>query len=386
MVVVHGTRLFDGDRNLGAGVVRFDEGGVIETVDAGGTAGTEADGADIVDLGDVTLLPGLIDCHQHLCFDGLGTLEEQVRGIDDAALVARAREAGQRALSGGVTTVRDLGDRGYVTLDLRDDPLLPSLLTSGPPITRPGGHCWYLGGTCGTDDELRRAVRERVERGCDVVKVMVTGGGMTPTTPMWASQFDAEALRLVVDEAERDGLPVAAHCHGNEGIVHALDAGAHSIEHCTFMADHGDCDPAPGLIDRVAASGVFVSATLGRRPGFPIAPIIERNWPAIRRSRRRLHELGGHVVVGTDAGINGAKPHDVLPRALEDLIESGMTNIEGLRALTSEAARACGVADRKGRLAPGYHADVIAVSGDPTTDASALQNVVAVWRQGTRVR
>ena len=101
----------------------------------------------IVDLGNATLMPGLIDCHQHLCFDGDGTLEEQVGGSRTMGCCPgpRARTA---ALRGGVTTLRDLGDRGYVTLALRGDPTLPTILAAGPPITAPGGHCWYLGGEC----------------------------------------------------------------------------------------------------------------------------------------------------------------------------------------------------------------------------------------------
>src|SRR5687768_996999 len=103
------------------------------------------DGVEVVDLGDVTLLPGLIDTHQHLCFTGVGTLEEMVTDITDDALLDRARANAERALQAGVTTIRDLGDRAYLTLGLRDSPDLPTILCAGPPITRVGGHCWYLG-------------------------------------------------------------------------------------------------------------------------------------------------------------------------------------------------------------------------------------------------
>ena len=164
-----------------------------------------------MDLDDVTILPGLVDAHQHLCFDGNGTLEVQVTGIDDEALLERARNAARRALLGGVTTLRDVGDRDFVTLALRNDPSLPTILAAGPPLTVDGGHCWYLGGACANDRDLRRAVDERAERDCDVVKVMVTGGVHTPTYPMWASQFDLEQLRLIVDTAHAAGMPVAAH-------------------------------------------------------------------------------------------------------------------------------------------------------------------------------
>lgn len=339
----------------------------------------------VVDMGASSLIPGLVDCHQHLCFDGNGTLEDQVVGIDDDALTARARAAASRALAGGVTTLRDLGDRSFLTLPLRGDPSLPTIVVSGPPLTSVGGHCWYLGGECADDDALARAVAGRVERGCDVVKVMVTGGGLTPTFPMWDTQFTDDQLRAIVDAAHDAGLPVAAHCHGVAGIVQSLDAGADSIEHCTFMTSSGRCEPVDVVLERLAASGVAVSATVGRVPGLPVPPLIANNLDVIVAIRQRLHELGAVIVAGTDAGISPAKPHDVARWALADLVDSGMTPTDGLRALTSVAATVCGVGHRKGRLAPGFDADVLAVAGDPFVEPAAVLDVTGVWRAGRQV-
>jgi len=380
MLVLRAARLFDGREMVDRPTVLLDGA----TVVAIGVDGP--DDADVVDLGDMTLLPGLVDCHQHLCFDGQGTLEEQVADVDDAGLAARARESARRALLGGVTTLRDLGDRGFVTLPLRGQPGLPTILAAGPPITVDGGHCWYLGGACAGDDAgLRVAVAERAERGCDAVKVMVSGGYLTPTVPMWVSQFSLAQLRLVVEEAHRRGLPVAAHCHGVPAISDAIDAGVDAIEHCTFFTSNGRCEPPPDLLDRLAASPVTISSTLGRLPDEPLPPIVEANLPALTESRRRLHELGATIVVGTDAGIDTAKPHDVLPHALADLVAFGMSPVDALRAMTSRAAGVLGLADRKGRLAAGFDADVIAVDGDPLADPAALTRIVAVWHAGTRV-
>lgn len=380
MLALQGARLFDGHRMRGRTVVLVDGATIVDVVDH------RPESLEVLDLGDVTLLPGLIDCHQHLCFDGNGTLQEQVVGVTDAALETRARANGQRALAAGVTTIRDLGDRGYITLALRDDPSLPTLVAAGPPITRRGGHCWYLEGECDERDEVIAAVRERADRGCATVKVMVTGGGLTPTTPMWESQFDRDALRTIVTEAERFGLPVAAHCHGRQGVEDSLAAGVHSIEHCTFISERGVCEASPGVLSRISSSGVFVSATMGLLPGAQLPPLIARNEPAIRVARRALVKQGANLVAGTDAGISAYKPHDVLPYAFGDLVDSGMSSIEALRSLTSEAARACAVEDRKGRLAPGYDADVLAVRGNPVDDAAALLDVAGVWRTGIPVR
>ena len=380
MTVVRGARIFDGERMSGAGAVAVD-GARIADASAAATGG-----ATVVDLGDVTLLPGLIDCHQHLCFDGIGELFEQVEDIDDAGLATRARESARCALRGGVTTLRDLGDRAYVTLALRGEAQLPGIVASGPPITRPGGHCWYLGGECDGERDLQRAVDERADRGCDVVKVMASGGFKTSTHPVWESQFTAAELQTVVVRAHRHGLRVASHCHGITAIEDSLNAGVDSIEHCSFMNHETRCVPPTDLLSRLATSGIVLSVTVGRKPGGTPAPaLIEQNLPALRESRRRLRDLGATIVVGTDAGIGIRKPHDVLPHAMGDLLLDGMTAAEALRAMTSDAATAIGLGQRTGRLAPGFDADILAVAGDPTSDPTALTSVVAVWRAGTRI-
>jgi imidazolonepropionase-like amidohydrolase len=379
VLALRAARLFDGERLLSPSTVLVDGASIV----GAGVALPET--VPVVDLGDATLLPGLIDCHQHLCFDGRGTLEEQVSSVENTDLVARARACAARALRGGVTTLRDLGDRGFVTLGLRDDVSLPTILASGPPITRHGGHCWFLGGECSSDADLRRAVAVRAERECDVVKVMATGGYLTPTFPMWDAQFSVDELRIVVEEAHRVGLPVAAHCHGIVGIERALDAGTDSIEHCTFYTSNERPEPNESLLARLASSGVVVSATLGRLPDHPLAPNLAAHYGTLLEARRRLVELGATLVAGTDAGIGPAKPHDVLPYAFGDLILSGMNPIDALRSLTMIAARSCGAGDRKGRLAPGFDADIIAVAGNPLLDPDALTSISAIWRAGSRI-
>jgi imidazolonepropionase-like amidohydrolase len=339
---------------------------------------------DVLDLGDATLLPGLVDCHQHLVFNGRGTLEEQVTGIDDAALTERARSNARLAVTGGVTTVRDLGDRGFVTLGLRDDPDLAGIAAAGPPITPPGGHCWYLGGEYEGTDQLAAAVADRIERGCDVVKIMVTGGAMTPSFPLWKSQFSEADVRLVVDAAHAAGLPVAAHCHGVDGIAMAVDVGVDSIEHCTFFTESNESIPPPELLDRLAESGVALSATWGVTEEPPSPSNWRRARPVIEEALGRVHAGGGIVVVGTDAGIYRQKPHDVLPYALPTLLGAGMSTVEALRAITSSAADVCRRPER-GRLRPGLPADIVAVSGDPSTEPAALTRIAGVWRNGNTI-
>lgn len=371
--------MFDGDRLLCEPIVLY-EGDTI--VDAGVTIPS---GCEVLDLGEVTLLPGLVDTHQHLVFNGSGSLQEQVADRTDEELRGRARSNARRALQAGITTIRDLGDRNFVTLDLRGDPELPTILAAGPPLTADGGHCWFLGGCCRDRRALIAAVHERRRRGCDVVKIMVTGGALTPTFPMRASQFTTEDVAAVVATAHTLGLPVAAHCHGVKGTAQALDAGVDTIEHCSFFTANGCAEPDAALLERIASSGIPVSATCGLLPAHPVPPIVAANRPVIDGAMQRLRSLGGTVVVGTDAGISSGKPHDVLPRAANDLAAMGFAAAEIMTTLTSTAATACGVGDRKGRLAAGYDADVLVVDGDPLADVDDLCRTRLVMRGGRRV-
>lgn len=377
-VVAEARWLFDGRTFVEPARVAF-VGGRIEAV------GADVDEPTTVHFGEVTLLPGLVDCHQHLVFDGIGTLEEQVSRRTDEELTVRARAQARRALKGGVTTLRDLGDRNFVTLALRGEADLPTILCSGPPITAVQGHCWFLGGECEDRAAIIAAVRERFERGCDVVKVMVTGGVGTPTMPAWRSQFGADDLCALVEEAHRLGLPVAAHCHGEQGISDSVDAGVDTIEHCTFMHELHAPNPDPELLERLARSGVVLSATFGSCPdGPPPPPMLIAGRPFVQAAHRAIRELGGKIVVGTDAGITLAKPHDVAPHAIHNLMAIGMTPVEALASMTSGGADALGL-PAKGRLVQGADADIIVVDGDPRSDPDAVSRILQVWKSGQPV-
>ena len=191
------------------------DGGTIVAVDSGVAA---PDGADVVDLGGAALLPGLVDTHVHLAFDASADPVGALAGRDDEQATEAMIRAGQTALRGGVTTVRDLGDRDYLSLGLRGQPGLPTIVAAGPPVTTPGGHCHYLGGVAEpTEAGVRAAVREHVEHGVDVIKIMASGGTLTPGTCQHLPQFTAEVLRAAVDEAHRHGLQVTAHAHAVAG-------------------------------------------------------------------------------------------------------------------------------------------------------------------------
>jgi imidazolonepropionase-like amidohydrolase len=365
--------------------------GVIAAVH--GPAGPVPADVHVVDLPGLTLMPGLVDAHLHLCFDASNDPVGHLAGTDDDLLREQMADAARRALRAGMTTVRDLGDRGYLALDLRDsDPAdgagpLPAIVAAGPPITTPGGHCHFLGGAARGERALRAAVRERAERGVDVIKVMASGGNMTPGPLPYEPQFGAGALRAIVDEAHRHGLPAIAHAHSARSIANAVAAGVDGIEHATFMTAEG-VDAPEAVIRAIAARRIAVGWTVGVHPGQHEAlppPQIASRLAGMLANRRRLYESGAVLVPGSDAGVSPAKPHDVLRFAPGDMAVAGLRPAEILQAMTSRAAQACGLGHRKGRIAPGFDADILAIDGNPLDDLAAIRRLRAVYAGGRAV-
>ncbi len=249
-----------------------------------------------------------------------------------------------------------------------------------------------MGGEASGDDGLRAAVRERVEHGVDVVKIMASGGVMTVGTDVLAPQFTLDELRLVVREAHDAGLPVTAHAHALTAVELCVAAGVDGIEHCTCLAGGGGIRMPAGLADAMAAAGITVCPTLGTLPGLDPPPrvqaIMERTGmteEARLAQVGELHRAGVTLVSGADSGIGAAKRHGVLPESVIALVDAGLTAREALVSATSAAAIAIGLKGRSGRLSPGLDADLIAVGGDPLADLTAIRDVRLVVSRGREV-
>ena len=339
-----------------------------------------------------TVLPGLINAHVHLTWDaGFGMLD-RFRAADDAELLLGIAGRAQQALRAGVTTLRDLGDRDGLVLRVRDavnrgDLTGPRLLGSGPPLTPPNGHCHFFGGAVSGPAEIRDRIRRNAELGADVIKVMASGGEMTPDSPAtWQNQFSAEDLALVVKESGAVGLPVAAHAHGTDAIAVAAAAGVDTIEHCSWQgAENSGPDLRDDVAREIAARGIAVChAYPPDWRTFQQVVVGEERARAADDRVRWMDQHGIRFVPGTDGGLPTAV-FDNYVGALSYYTDAvGFSPARVIEMATTAAADVLGL-EQVGRIAPGCAADLLVVDGDPLTDITALHRQRLVLAGGRAV-
>lgn len=339
-----------------------------------------------------TLLPGLVDSHVHLAFAPDEHAAEVLQTLGDDELLSRMAERAESALRAGTTTLRDLGDRGGLAAQLRneiarDERDGPRILTAGAPLTPPGGHCWFLGGEVSGPDGLRDQITFLAEQGVDLIKIMVSGGFITAdTVKPWELQFSVDDLRLVVKTASEHGLPVAAHAHGTGAIDIAAEAGVATIEHCAWMrlGDNAELEDRLDIPQRMADQGIYAC------PAWPadwralLASLGDEVGERAIEKMVRMRDLGVQLIAGTDAGVIRSE-HGGLTAGLEFYRQLGMTPAEIIDMATTDSATALGIGDRTGRLAPGYDADLLGVAGSPLEDITALQSPRFVMARGAPV-
>jgi imidazolonepropionase-like amidohydrolase len=384
---------------------RLTDGGVIlvqgEKIQAVGAASPLPADAQVIDLGDATLLPGFIDAHVHLSQESgpnwyLDFYHDVMRF--PAEQVLYGAHYAKLTLEAGFTTVRDVGSENYTALGLRNAIAAgvipgPRMLVSNYAIGSTGGHAdqapypperiapaGTTKGVCNGPEECREAVRYQLKYGADVIKFMPSGGVLSLSDPVDNPQLTQEEMNAIVSEAHNWGRKVAAHCHGDKAAKMAIAAGVDSIEHGTFLKDDTLLEMKKKHVYLVATlfAGAWVGEHLDKFP----APIAAKARAASAQAQimfQHAVKVGTPVALGTDAAV---EPHGLNAREFSLMAKNGLTPAQALMAGTAHGADLLGVADKVGTLSAGKLADIVAVAGNPLTDLKSTEHPLFVMKEG----
>ena len=370
------------------------DGEIVAVGDSGAVddavAERDAGGATEVDVDGRVVAPGLIDAHVHVMMDGRPDVSTAVSDSDYAASY-RAASNLAAAVEAGVTTVRDLGSRGTLALDAGEAVAAGDIdgarvLACGRNVIMTGGHGNWFGREADGPAEVRKAAREQLKAGADVLKCMATGGVLTEGAVTGAPELTPEELAAFTDAAAPTDTPTAAHAHGEVGIKNAVEAGISSIEHGTFM----DREAAEMMAERgtywvPTASALRGIVDNGVEAGIPEDAVAKAEDAAERFDDAWDHALdaGVPIAMGTDAG-TPFNFFEEIPQEMAHMVDYGLSPERALEAATVNAADLLGL-DDVGRVAEGHRADLVVLDADPTEDVEAWQEPDAVFARGDRV-
>jgi imidazolonepropionase-like amidohydrolase len=395
---------------LSDSAVKIVDGKIADVLHASSLPSDVEETSEVLRLGDVSLIPGLVDAHCHMHCSA--TKDAQALALaekdDIQRLTMRAVSAMRKAVLAGTTTVRDIGSRNEVAFAIKQaikDGAIPGprLLVAGTPITITAGHCWFFGTQADTPDDVAKAVRNQVRQGADAIKIMSTGGMFTPTANPRLPQFPAETLAVAVREAARSGITVAAHCLSADGVKNCVEANVHNLIHARWYSQN----PSKGLefdldtAKRMADQGQWVDPTIGHgmlgheATDRGEAPPRAVHWSVAANNvtdedhaetLNQMHELGVRFTNGLDMGM----PHGTHDRSAANawaaVEKLGWDTWSALRMATIDTAEALGVDDEVGSIRPDKVADLAAFDGDPAGNIRDLDRASTVIQRGEVIK
>ena len=390
-IAIHHVRLIDGTGVVHERATLLVRGAKISAVGPSNEVRIPK-GAVRIDGRGLSIIPGLIDCHVHLCLgaeaDVVATLESEQPSY---TLLKSARHA-KATIDAGFTTVRDVGSRDHSIFTLQqaiESGVMPGprIVGAGLAICMIGGHARFIGQEVEGTEQVRKVVAEQVAAGAGVIKIIASGGVLTPGTSPDQAQMTMEELAAAVDAAQQAGKRVAAHAHGAAGMKNAIHAGVRSIEHATLLDDESGA-----LMKRY---GVYMVPTLSAlattassRPGCGIPDSALDKAKAMtkrhRASFKAAHQSGIAIAMGTDAG-TPFNYHGDNAQELERMVAFGMTPMEAIVASTATAAQLIGIQDSVGTVTKGMEADLVILKGNPLRRIEVLRDrdkIMGVMKAG----
>jgi len=347
---------------------------------------------EILDYRNGYITPGIIDTHVHMTFSAEADTMSSLTTKSIATLTIEGINNLKATLKGGTTVIRDLGAPKYIDIDLRDaqlDGLIegPKSLVSGKFLTMTGGHGWQIGRECDGSQEVTKAAREQLKQGADVIKIMATGGVLTPGVDPNSSQLSESEIKAAVTEAHKAGKKTATHAQGIDGIKNAVRAGIDSVEHGVFL----DEEAADMMVNRgtyliPTFSAIYNIIKYGEEHGIPkfavdkAKAIKEVHFERFQMARKK----GVNIAMGTDAGTPFNRHGDNLFE-LKHMVDMGMTPMEAIQSSTYESAKLLGIQDSHGSLEVGKQADFLIMKDNPLTDIENLLAFEGVYQAGRKV-
>jgi len=349
-------------------------------------------GAVRIDGRGLSIIPGLIDCHVHLCLGGepdvVGTLESE----QPSYTLLKSASHAKATIDAGFTTVRDVGSRDHSIFTLKqaiESGLMPGprIIGAGRAICMIGGHARFIGQEVEGTEQVRRAVAEQVAAGAGVIKIVASGGVLTPGTSPDEAQLTMEELAAAVDAARQAGKRVAAHAHGAAGMKNAINAGVRSIEHATLLDDESAAlMKRHGVYMVPTLSALATTAACREGCGIPESALAKAKSMTKRHqsSFKAAHQSGIAIAMGTDAG-TPFNYHGENAQELARMVALGMTPMEAIVASTSTAAQLIGIQDSIGTLTKGMEADLVILNGNPLRQIEVLRDrdkIMGVMKAG----